>query len=100
MYLINPNSDVRQDLPILRQVKVVKTLFVLLLRVLRLEGLVTAVLLQIVQQSQSVREPQNRRIQIFVALLYNLLDCIDGGSQQRPDLIVIVREVRVSDAHE
>jgi hypothetical protein len=77
-----------------------KTLFILLLRVLSLEGLVATVLLQVVQQTQSVREPQNRSIQIFMTLLYNLLDCIDGGSQQRPDLVVIVREVRVSDAHE
>ena len=77
-----------------------KTLFVLLRRVLGLEGLIAAVLLQIVQESQSVREPQNCCVQIFVTLLYNLLDGVNGGRQQRPNFIIIVGEVRVSDAHE
>jgi len=78
----------------------VKTLLVLFQCVLGLEGLVAAVLLQVVQESQRVRQPQDRRVQILVTLLYDLLDRVDGGRQQRPNFIVIIVEVRVPDAHE
>jgi hypothetical protein len=34
-----------------------------------------------------------------MTVLYDLTDCIDGGSQQRLELVLIVSKVYVSDAH-
>ena len=68
---------------------------------LSLELSLPTVLLQTVQQSQHVGQPQRLQLDIGLsALLDSLLDLADGALYETPDVLIVVDVVEVSDQHE
>ena len=62
--------------------------------------LLAAVLLEVVQQTTRVGEPERDGLGVVLPLLDDLPDVGDGVAEQRLHLAVVVHVVSVADAHE
>lgn len=88
------------NLSVLGKIKVPEALLVLCSGVLGLERFIAAVLLEGVQKTQRIAQPQDVRVQVVRALFDHFPEAVDCACQQRAYFFVVVDKVRVTNAHE
>ena len=76
-----------------------KHLFILFGGVVLLKRLFSRILLEVVQKSAGVGQPQCDALGVVEAL-DDALDAVDGAAEKTLELGIVVGVVRVSDAHE
>jgi len=95
----NPERHVTEHDTIFAQVEVPQALLVLSRCILDLERLVARVLFHVMQQSQSITQPEHSEVEV-ITFLQHTFNSVQIFDQQRSYFIVVVDVVGVSDAHE